>query len=37
MADKIELVDLPIEELLQRLADGKVYVSNMAKLAIQII
>lgn len=34
-ADKIELVDLPVEELLQRLAEGKVYIPDMAKLAAQ--
>jgi two-component system, OmpR family, sensor histidine kinase KdpD len=34
-ADKIELVDLPIEELLQRLEEGKVYIPDMAKLAAQ--
>ncbi|MFB3894936.1 MAG: DUF4118 domain-containing protein [bacterium] len=34
-ADKIELVDLPVEELLQRLSEGKVYIPDMAKLAAQ--
>ncbi len=35
LADKIALVDLPVEELLQRLTEGKVYMANMAKLASQ--
>jgi two-component system sensor histidine kinase KdpD len=34
-ADKIELVDLPPEELLQRFRDGKVYVPEKARTAIQ--
>jgi len=34
MADKIELVDLPTEELLQRLREGKVYIPEKAKTAI---
>jgi len=33
-ADEIELIDLPPEELLQRLADGKVYVPEQARRAI---
>ncbi|MFA5864893.1 MAG: DUF4118 domain-containing protein [Phycisphaerae bacterium] len=33
LADKIELVDLPTEELLQRLAEGKVYIPEKAKQA----
>lgn len=34
-ADEIELVDLPPDELLQRLRDGKVYVSEQAERALQ--
>lgn len=34
-ADEIELVDLPPEELLQRLREGKVYVSEQAQRALQ--
>jgi two-component system sensor histidine kinase KdpD len=34
-ADEIELVDLPPDELLQRLAEGKVYVPAQAQQAIQ--
>lgn len=34
MADELELVDLPPEELLTRLADGKVYVPRQAEQAI---
>jgi two-component system sensor histidine kinase KdpD len=34
-ADLIELVDLPPEELLQRFAEGKVYVPAQAQLAMQ--
>lgn len=34
-ADAIELVDLPPEDLLKRLEDGKVYVPDTAKLAVQ--
>lgn len=34
MADTIELVDLPPEELLQRLREGKVYIPEQADLAI---
>ena len=34
IADKIELVDLPTEELLQRLKEGKVYVPEKAKQAM---
>jgi two-component system sensor histidine kinase KdpD len=34
-ADEIELIDLPPDELLQRLKDGKVYVPEQAKAAIQ--
>src|SRR3990167_5087376 len=33
MADTIELVDLPPEELLERLHDGKIYVPKQAELA----
>ncbi|HSN25862.1 MAG TPA: sensor histidine kinase KdpD [Kofleriaceae bacterium] len=33
-ADEIELIDLPPEELLQRLAEGKVYVPEQARRAI---
>jgi two-component system sensor histidine kinase KdpD len=32
-ADEIELIDLPPEELLQRLREGKVYVADLAKRA----
>ncbi len=32
-ADEIELVDLPVDELLQRLEEGKVYVAGQAELA----
>jgi two-component system sensor histidine kinase KdpD len=35
LADEIELVDLPPEELLQRLREGKVYVPEQAQRAIQ--
>ncbi|MCX6152794.1 MAG: ATP-binding protein [Candidatus Kapabacteria bacterium] len=35
IAENIELVDLPIEELLQRLAEGKVYIPDKAKIATQ--
>jgi len=35
-ADEIELVDVPPEELLQRLADGKVYVPEQAARATQL-
>lgn len=35
IAENIELVDLPIEELLQRLSEGKVYVPEKAKIAFQ--
>ncbi|ADZ09981.1 Osmosensitive K channel His kinase sensor [Methanobacterium lacus] len=31
LADKIELVDLPIDELIDRLKDGKVYIPEKAK------
>lgn len=34
-ADKIELVDLPPEELLQRLSEGKVYVPEKARTAVE--
>ncbi len=34
-ADEIELVDLPTDELLQRLAEGKVYVPDQAAYAAQ--
>jgi len=33
LAENIELIDLPIEELLKRLSDGKVYVPDKAKIA----
>ncbi len=35
IAEIVELIDLPIEELLQRLKDGKVYVPEKAKTAFQ--
>lgn len=35
IANEIELVDLPIEKLLQRLSEGKVYIPQKAKLAMQ--
>ena len=35
LADKIELVDLPIEELIDRLKEGKVYMPEKAKQAMQ--
>jgi two-component system sensor histidine kinase KdpD len=34
MAHSIELIDLPPEELLQRLKDGKVYIPEQARLAV---
>jgi two-component system sensor histidine kinase KdpD len=34
LADKIEVVDLPIEELIERLNEGKVYVPERAKKAM---
>lgn len=34
-ADELELVDVPADELLQRLADGKVYVPDQAQRAMQ--
>ncbi|MCL2330785.1 MAG: sensor histidine kinase KdpD [Phycisphaerae bacterium] len=34
-ADEIQLIDLPPEELIQRLQDGKVYVSDQASRAIE--
>jgi len=34
-ADELELVDLPPEELLERLAEGKVYVPDQAQRAVQ--
>jgi two-component system, OmpR family, sensor histidine kinase KdpD len=34
-ADEVELIDLPPDELLQRLKDGKVYVPEQAKEAVQ--
>lgn len=34
IADKIELVDLPTDELLQRLDEGKVYIPEKAKQAV---
>jgi len=35
LANEIELVDLPIEKLLQRLAEGKVYIPQRAQQAMQ--
>ena len=35
ISDKIELVDLPTEELIQRLKEGKVYVPEKAKQAME--
>jgi two-component system, OmpR family, sensor histidine kinase KdpD len=35
LADKIELVDLPIEELIGRLKEGKVYIPKKAKKAMK--
>ncbi|MCE7698268.1 MAG: sensor histidine kinase KdpD [Methanobacterium paludis] len=35
MADKIELVDLPTEELIERLKEGKVYIPEKAKQAMK--
>jgi two-component system, OmpR family, sensor histidine kinase KdpD len=34
-ADEVKVIDLPFEDLLQRLHDGKVYVKNMASEAIR--
>jgi two-component system sensor histidine kinase KdpD len=34
-ADEVELVDLPPDDLLQRLKEGKVYISAQAERAIQ--
>lgn len=34
MADTIELVDIPPEELLKRLKDGKIYIPDQAQLAV---
>ena len=34
-ADEIQLIDLPPDDLLKRLADGKVYVPEQAKAAIE--
>ncbi|HSW61780.1 MAG TPA: sensor histidine kinase KdpD [Dissulfurispiraceae bacterium] len=34
-ADEIELIDLPPEDLLQRLAEGKVYVAELAERALK--
>jgi two-component system sensor histidine kinase KdpD len=34
-ADEIELIDLPTDELLQRLKDGKVYISDQAMRALE--
>lgn len=34
-ADEVQLIDLPPDDLLQRLADGKVYVPEQAKAAIE--
>lgn len=35
MADEIELIDLPPEELIQRLREGKVYMPDQAQMAIK--
>jgi len=35
LADKIELVDLPIDELIDRLKEGKVYIPEKAKQAME--
>lgn len=35
LANEIELVDLPIEKLLQRLVEGKIYIPQKAKQAMQ--
>lgn len=35
IAENIELIDLPIDELLQRLSQGKVYIPEKAKIAFQ--
>lgn len=35
IANEIELIDLPIEKLLQRLAEGKIYIPQKAKQAMQ--
>jgi two-component system sensor histidine kinase KdpD len=35
MADKIELIDLPIDELIERMNEGKVYIPEKAEQAIQ--
>jgi len=35
LADKIELIDLPIEELIERLQEGKVYIPEKAKQAMK--
>jgi two-component system, OmpR family, sensor histidine kinase KdpD len=35
LADEIELIDLPPEELLKRLAEGKVYIAEKAGLAVE--
>jgi two-component system, OmpR family, sensor histidine kinase KdpD len=35
IAENIELIDLPIEELLERMSEGKVYVPEKAKIAFQ--
>jgi len=34
-ADEVQLIDLPPDDLLQRLADGKVYVPEQAKAAVE--
>lgn len=34
-ADEIQLIDLPPDDLLQRLADGKVYIPEQAKAAVE--
>ena len=34
-ADEVQLIDLPPDDLLQRLADGKVYIPEQAKAAIE--
>ena len=37
LADKIELVDLPIDELIDRLKEGKVYIPKKANEAMKKI
>ena len=35
LADEVKVIDLPIEDLLRRLKDGKVYTKDMAEKAVQ--